>query len=252
MRKHHFTIILLIILFSTPNLAYAITYSIANVFISEISPTNLSIGQTVNGQLVIEVTCLNDQYSGTPSIDFGDGSVEEQSGGSCLCVSVSSSSGSGPLGLGDAEVKKVRCSYPFSHAYNNAGTFTVIPKTTSSTIGGSVTTGSSSTGQRETVTVAERATPAPIPGGSINPLVATTTVGLIKDITDRIFIYLSALAVLFVMIGGFNILTAAGSPTQVTKGRKIIVFTIIGYALILLARGIALLIVRILGINVVF
>jgi len=225
-----------------------INYVFTDVFISGIGPVNLQTGQTVNGTLVIEVICLGDSGSGSPGIDFGDGSPEEQLGSACLCVSVDTNPGGGPLGLGDAKVATVRCDYSFSHTYNNAGTFTVIPRSINST-GGAIGT----TGLPETVYVSDAATPAPAPGrNTINPLMADTVIDVVRDITNRVFIYLSALAVLFVVIGGVTIMTAAGMPTQVTRGRKIVMFTIIGYALIILARGIATLIFRILDVNVTF
>ena len=56
--------------------------------------------------------------------------------------------------------------------------------------------------------------------------------------------------VLLIMIGGFTIMTAAGNPEKITKGRKIIIYAIIGFAIMAISRGILALIYLILGINI--
>ncbi len=51
------------------------------------------------------------------------------------------------------------------------------------------------------------------------------------------------------MIGGFYILTAGGSPDQLKKVKKIILFTIIGFSVVMAATGIRALIYKILEID---
>ncbi|MBU1045543.1 pilin [Patescibacteria group bacterium] len=251
MKKHYLFFIILIVGGLFFGLSHRV-YGYGIVFISDIGPTNIQTGYTVNGILIIEGHCFGDvsnMETFHPIINFGEAPPPHASapdepleGEPCICVPRVDST------WDDQTI--IRCSYNFSHTYTRSGTFTVTPKGSSSSVIGS-SPAVDFTGSPETVYVTAASIPTPH-GNDLNPLVATGTAELIRQLTDRIFIYFSALAVLFVIIGGFTILTAAGSPTQVTKGKKIVLFTIIGYALILLARGIALLIVKILGINVTF
>ena len=58
------------------------------------------------------------------------------------------------------------------------------------------------------------------------------------SITDWIFVILVALAGIFVIIGAFTLLTAAGSPEKVTSGRNYILYAAIGLIVGLLAKAI--------------
>ncbi len=46
-----------------------------------------------------------------------------------------------------------------------------------------------------------------------------------------------ALAPVFILISAFYFLTAAGNPTQIETGKRIITYTIIGLLVIIMARG---------------
>lgn len=80
-----------------------------------------------------------------------------------------------------------------------------------------------------------------------NPLKAET----IPEILDAIagFLYYLALAVVTVMVlwAGFQILTAAGSPEGIDKGKRTLLWAIIGTVVILIAGGIADIVGDILG-----
>ena len=75
--------------------------------------------------------------------------------------------------------------------------------------------------------------------------------GTIPDILNAVagFLYALALAVVTVMVlwGGFQILTAAGSPERIDKGKKTLLYAVIGTVVILVAGGIADLTADILG-----
>ena len=62
----------------------------------------------------------------------------------------------------------------------------------------------------------------------------------IYNVTDWIFAGIVALVVIFVLIGAFNLLTAAGSPEKVKSGRDFIIYASIGMLVALLAKGIRL------------
>lgn len=213
-----------------------------NVYIIDISPKNLTAGEFVKGTIKIEVTCSGDSsVEALPSIDFGD--TIESLGRVCHCFT------STLFGL-SGEPRTVNCDFDFSHTYNSAGTYSVVPSVSWGPGGvGPVAGGGRKLGPSETVTVLEEATTAPATD-VWNPLMATTTGGVVTSVTNIIFYIISALAVLLVMIGGFIILTAGGSPTQLAKGKKIIIFTIVGYAIMAISRGIIALIYKMLGMNI--
>lgn len=75
--------------------------------------------------------------------------------------------------------------------------------------------------------------------------------GTIPDILNSVagFLYALALAVVTVMVlwGGLQILTAAGNPSQIDKGKQTLLWAVIGTVVILIAGGIADLTADILG-----
>ena len=60
---------------------------------------------------------------------------------------------------------------------------------------------------------------------------------LVDAIINFIFTLSLAIAPVMVLIGAFYIMTAAGDTTKLTKGRDIITYTVIGLAVLLLAKG---------------
>ena len=60
----------------------------------------------------------------------------------------------------------------------------------------------------------------------------------IYTVTDWVFAGIVALVVIFVLIGAFNLLTAAGNPEKVKSGRDFIIFASVGMFVALLAKAI--------------
>lgn len=60
----------------------------------------------------------------------------------------------------------------------------------------------------------------------------------IYNVTDWIFIALVVVASLMVIIGAFTLLTAAGDPEKVAKGRNYILYAVVGLAVGLLAKAV--------------
>ncbi len=56
-------------------------------------------------------------------------------------------------------------------------------------------------------------------------------------ITNWIFMLLMALAVIFVLYGGFLIIAAGGSEERVLKGRSYIMWALVGFAVAILAKA---------------
>jgi hypothetical protein len=79
-----------------------------------------------------------------------------------------------------------------------------------------------------------------------NPLKYGTIPDLINGILDFILLIGAPICALFILIGGFQLMTAGGNPESVTKGRKTITYAVVGYAIILVARGIGLVVENLL------
>lgn len=203
-------------------------YGYVDIEISQGSK-NVTVGQEISGQVVVK-SGLETNVSSC-SIEFGDG---ESSSGFCS--------------IGPEKV----CTENFQHSYSSPGEktlkaqcfwviwepFSFIEIEDSGTFA-----------SQETITVIEAPTPAE-PIETVNPLAATTLAEVIDSIANTVFYIVTSLAVLLIMIGGFFILSAGGNPAQISRGKKIIIYTIIGFAIMVLARGIIDLIYNILGIGV--
>jgi len=65
---------------------------------------------------------------------------------------------------------------------------------------------------------------------------ANETRNSIVTVLNFVLTFLALVAVVFVIVGGFRILVAAGNEESVTKGRKTIIMAIIGLVIIFFAR----------------
>jgi hypothetical protein len=70
-----------------------------------------------------------------------------------------------------------------------------------------------------------------------NPIDADTFEELIENVITFIFNVALALVPLMIVIAGVYFVTAAGNPAQVEKAKGIILYTLIGFIVIILARG---------------
>ncbi|HMB17605.1 MAG TPA: pilin [Candidatus Paceibacterota bacterium] len=76
--------------------------------------------------------------------------------------------------------------------------------------------------------------------GLTNPLEesgANTIGDVLSRIIDGLQVIATPIAGIMVLVGGFQILFAAGDPEKFKKGKKTILYTVIGYAIILVANG---------------
>jgi len=183
---------------------------------------NVMVGQSFTGTLKI----ITKENIAHPSVNYGDGES---------IWFISDCDGSDLLG--DPEADPLICEYDFTHNYLTPG---------SKIIKG----GYSSQVVEKTITVLEAPIPDPGPDDDWNPIESKTISKLIEKITNLVFYLVSSLAVLFIMMGGFYVLTATGNPEQINKGRKIILYTIIGFTIMSISRGIIALIYLILRINI--
>ncbi|MDO8577527.1 MAG: hypothetical protein Q7R55_01520 [Candidatus Wildermuthbacteria bacterium] len=80
-----------------------------------------------------------------------------------------------------------------------------------------------------------------------NPLNAKNLFELIDNIIRFIFNIAFVLLPLMVVIGAFMFLTAGGKPEQITKARALLLWTAVGFGVILVARGLPAVLRQILG-----
>ena len=83
-----------------------------------------------------------------------------------------------------------------------------------------------------------------------NPLEYATFGELIDAIIDFIFYIAIVIAPLMAIIGAFYLLTAGGDPKKIGTGKNIIIYTLIGLAIVMLARGIVAMIESVIGVKI--
>lgn len=71
-----------------------------------------------------------------------------------------------------------------------------------------------------------------------NPLEAGSISELIKRIIDFIFYIGVAITPIMIVVAAFHFLTAAGDPKKVSQAKKILLYTLIGLAILLVAKAI--------------
>jgi hypothetical protein len=67
---------------------------------------------------------------------------------------------------------------------------------------------------------------------------ACCTLDTVYTITDWIFYLVFAVAIIFIIMGAFTIITAGGDPSKVSTGRNYILYAVIGVLVGLAAKGI--------------
>ena len=83
-----------------------------------------------------------------------------------------------------------------------------------------------------------------------NPLEYETFGELIDAIIKFIFYIAVVVTPLMIIIGAFYILTAAGDPKNIGTGKNVIIYTLVGLAIILLARGLIAMIESLIGVKI--
>jgi len=76
------------------------------------------------------------------------------------------------------------------------------------------------------------------------------TVSVIKvldNIVDWLFSILLIIAVIWLIVAGYYFITAQGDPERIAKARNMVLYALIGVLIAFLARGLVLLVERIVG-----
>ena len=82
-----------------------------------------------------------------------------------------------------------------------------------------------------------------------NPLRTTSFVDLVNRLIGYLMLLASPIVAIMVIYGGFQILTAAGDPEKFKNGRQTILYAVIGFAVILLAKAIIAILKQLLGVE---
>lgn len=80
-----------------------------------------------------------------------------------------------------------------------------------------------------------------------NPLKADTFQELIENLIDFVFVIAVAVAPLMILVAGFLFLTAGGAPDKIGRAKQMILWTVIGFAVVMLAKGLIAVLEQILG-----
>jgi hypothetical protein len=83
----------------------------------------------------------------------------------------------------------------------------------------------------------------------VNPLEAESFEIIVDNIINFIFKIAIVLAPLMVIVGGFLFLTAGGNIQQISRARNLLIWTAIGFLIVLLSKGILAIINQILGVR---
>ncbi len=83
--------------------------------------------------------------------------------------------------------------------------------------------------------------------GLQNPLNVGSIPDLIYAVLDWFVLAVGpAVAVIMIIYGAFNILTAGGDPKKFELGKKSILYAVVGYGIILIAEGVVLIVQKLL------
>lgn len=83
-----------------------------------------------------------------------------------------------------------------------------------------------------------------------SPITHRTFGELIDAIINFIFTIAAIVVPLLIIIGAFNIVTAAGDAKKIAAGKSIITYALIGFAVILLAKGLIAMLEQVIGIKI--
>lgn len=79
-----------------------------------------------------------------------------------------------------------------------------------------------------------------------NPLQVSSIPELLNNIAGYLIYISIPVVTIMIVYGAFQILTAAGSPEKFKSGKQTIVYAIIGFIIVILAKGITMIIKEIL------
>jgi len=88
------------------------------------------------------------------------------------------------------------------------------------------------------------------PAGTLcicNPWTATSVEVLIDNVINFVFYIATVIMPILIIFGAFTFMTSAGEIEKVNRAKSIITYTIIGYVIVLFAKGLMAILAEILG-----
>ena len=82
-----------------------------------------------------------------------------------------------------------------------------------------------------------------------NPLEAESFEALVNNLIDFIFNISIVIVPLMIIVGGLLFVTAAGNISQIEQAKKLITWTVVGFIIVLLAKGLVNLLQEILEVE---
>lgn len=82
----------------------------------------------------------------------------------------------------------------------------------------------------------------PIPGSGLhieNPLSCSDATECVQNLLNGLIYLAAPVVAVMILIGGFQIMAAAGNEERLKSGKNTILYAVLGYAVILLASGVA-------------
>ena len=131
------------------------------------------------------------------------------------------------------------CERTFIHSYTQPGTYTITLAINCGTVGRFIP---------EFVTVATSTQPTHV-FDIATPITATTIEAIVRRVADIIYWIFFSIGIIFLLLGGVQILTSAGIPERVAKGRQTLTYALLGLGVLSLARGIVELIYLLLSVR---
>lgn len=80
-----------------------------------------------------------------------------------------------------------------------------------------------------------------------NPLQSARFTDIVKNVLTILFNFALVLTPIMVVIAGIMFVTAAGDPSRVSRAKQILIWTAVGFVVILVARGLVLVLRTIIG-----
>jgi len=148
----------------------------------------------------------------------------------------------GPMSL--STIPCTNCTTSINYTFPSDGSFVVWARCTNGV--------ETQNGLGVTINVADvGGGPTTVPIGPIafpNPLGATSFTDLVKNIIDFLFTMAVIVAPVLLVIAGVIFMTAAGDPSRVSTARRMLLWTVIGFGIILISKGLVEVLRAILGI----
>ena len=80
-----------------------------------------------------------------------------------------------------------------------------------------------------------------------NPLGTKNIIQIINNVLNYL-IYISVpILAIMILVGGFQILTSRDNPEKIKSGKTTITYAVIGFVIVLISKGVALILLKIMG-----